>query len=90
MIIDALLKKNFQVDSRGVYWNPLNVHTVGPVFWDHHWDHANVVLYCRWSWNKGLIVHKIELWDKNRQSYNEGGFKIRVAKYKDHCIPWML
>ncbi len=39
-----------------------------------------MVLYCRWSQNKGSVLHKLELWDQNRWSYNQGGLKIKGCK----------
>ncbi len=47
--------------------------TVVPLYSDHPWNHVNVVLYRRWSYYKGAMAHKIELCEKNRWSYNQGG-----------------
>ncbi len=63
-------------------------HIVVPLCQDHQWDHRhdrNVVLLCKWSYNKGSIEQKITLWYQNIWPYDnwtglQGGLKIYACK----------
>ncbi len=49
-------------------------------------DSGPSILYCRFSYNTGSIVYKIEICDQIMWSYNQGGLKIkRLFKYMDIC-----